>query len=146
EARIAVSVATRVRSPLVDLMRAFGLTPRQWSTLMFALLPDADPSLVQAYRYLARDPACRGLDGRLLAQLVYDPPETRALMARDLSSTSPLIRYQLVDLAPGDSLLFRRIRAASRLVHLLDGTGLDLDPELAELAELGSSGAPLPAG
>jgi SpoVK/Ycf46/Vps4 family AAA+-type ATPase len=142
EARLAVSRTTRITSPLVNLMRLFELTPRQWSTLMFALLPDADPSLVQAYRYLARDPACRGLDGRLLAQLVYDTPETRSLMARDLSSASPLVRYQLVELAPGDSLLFRRIRAASRLVHLLDGTALDLDPELAEIAELASGGAP----
>ena len=142
EARIAASVTTRVTSPLVDLMRRFELTPRQWSALMFALLPEADPSLVQAYRYLARDPACRGLDGRLLAQLVYDTPETRSLMARDLSNTSPLVRYQLVELAPGDSLLFRRIRAASRLVHLLDGTGVDLDPELAELAELAPAAAP----
>ena len=135
-ASIAASLAARARSPLVDLMRAFGLTPRQWSTLMFALLPDADPNLVQAYRYLARDPSCRGLDGRLLAQLVYDTPETRALMARDLSSSSPLVRYQLVELAPGDSLMFRRIRAAGRLVHLLDGTAIALDPELAELAEV----------
>src|ERR1051325_333393 len=60
-------------------------------------------------------------------------------MARDLSSAPPLLRYQLIDLAPGDSLLFRRIRAASRLVHLLDGTSLELDPELAQLA-------PLPGG
>jgi hypothetical protein len=140
EARIAASRATRIRSPLIDLIRAFDLTPRQWSTLMFALLPDADPNLVQAYRYLARDPACRGLDGRLLAQLVYDTPESRSLMARDLSNASPLVRYQLVDLAPGDSLLFRRIRAASRLVHLLDGTRIELDPELAELAELSELG------
>ncbi|HEX2685068.1 MAG TPA: ATP-binding protein, partial [Kofleriaceae bacterium] len=136
EARLAASRAAGVRSPLVDLMRVFGLTPRQWSTLMFAVLPDADPNLVLAYRYLARDPNGRGLDGRLLAQLVYDTPESRSLMARDLSNTSPLVRYQLLDLAPGDSLLFRRIRAASRLVHLLDGTAIDLDPELAELAEL----------
>jgi hypothetical protein len=142
EARIAASVTARVRSPLVDLMRAFGLTQRQWSALMFALLPDADPNLVQAYRYLARDPSCRGLDGRLLAQLVYDTPESRSLMARDLSNASPLVRYQLVDLAPGDSLLFRRIRAASRLVHLLDGTAIGLDPELAELAELAAAGPP----
>jgi hypothetical protein len=140
EARLAASLAAKVRSPLVDLMRAFGLTPRQWSTLMFALLPDADPNLVLAYRYLARDPNGRGLDGRLLAQLVYDTPETRSLMARDLSNSSPLLRYQLLDLAPGDSLLFRRIRAASRLVHLLDGTAADLDPELAELAELRGKG------
>ncbi len=141
EARIAASVAVRARSPLINLMRVFELTPRQWSALMFALLPDADPSLVQAYRHLARDPSCRGLDGRLLAQLVYDTPETRSLMARDLSSASPLVRYQLIDLAPGDSLLFRRIRAASRLVHLLDGTALGLDPELAELAEVSSGTA-----
>jgi pimeloyl-ACP methyl ester carboxylesterase len=143
EARLAASLAAGVRSPLVDLMRVFGLTPRQWSTLMFALLPDADPNLVLAYRYLARDPSGRGLDGRLLAQLVYDTPETRSLMARDLSNSSPLVRYQLIDLAPGDSLLFRRIRAASRLVHLLDGTSIELDPELAELAELRGRG---PAG
>jgi AAA+ superfamily predicted ATPase len=140
EARLAASIAAGVRTPLVNLMRAFELTPRQWSTLMFAVLPDADPNLVLAYRYLARDPGGRGLDGRLLSQLVYDTPETRSLMARDLSNTSPLLRYQLIDLAPGDSLLFRRIRAASRLVHLLDGTSIDLDPELAELAELRGRG------
>ncbi|HEU4734810.1 MAG TPA: ATP-binding protein [Kofleriaceae bacterium] len=140
EARLAASLAAQIRSPLVNLMRVFGLTPRQWSTLMFALLPDADPNLVLAYRYLARDPGGRGLDGRLLAQLVYDTPETRSLMARDLSNSSPLLRYQLLDLAPGDSLLFRRIRAASRLVHLLDGTTIELDPELAELAELRGRG------
>jgi hypothetical protein len=141
EARIAASTAAKIRAPLIDLLRAFELTPRQWSTLMFALLPEADPSLVQAYRYLARDPSCRGLDGRLLAQLVYDTPESRSLMARDLSNASPLVRYQLVDLAPGDSLLFRRIRAAGRLVHLLDGTAIGLDPELAEIAELAPSKA-----
>jgi hypothetical protein len=136
EARLQASLAAGIRSPLINLMRLFDLTPRQWSTLMFALLPDADPNLVQAYRYLARDPSCRGLDGRLLAQLVYDTPESRSLMARDLSNSSPLVRFQLLELAPGDSLLFRRIRAASRLVHLLDGTSVDLDPELVELAEL----------
>jgi hypothetical protein len=136
EARLQASLAMGVRFPLIRLMKAFGVSPRQWSTLMFALLPEADPNLVQAYRYLARDAASRGLDGRLLAQLVYDTPESRSLMARDLSNSSPLLRYQLLELAPGDSLLFRRIRAASRLVHLLDGSAIDLDPELAELAEL----------
>jgi hypothetical protein len=128
---------------LVDLIRVFALTPRQWSTLMFALLPETDPSLVQAYRYLARDDTCRGLDGRLLAQLVYDTPTTRSLMARDLSPSSPLVRYRLVDLgagsAPGESTMFRRIRAATRLVYLLDGTSVELDPELAEICELRTS-------
>src|SRR5262245_45950658 len=66
EARIRATVDANLRSPMVDLIRTFGLTPRQWSTLMFALLPEADPSLIQAYRYLARDDSCRGADGRLL--------------------------------------------------------------------------------
>ncbi len=140
EARIRATVEAGVRSPLVDLIRGFSLTPRQWSTLMFALLPETDPSLVQAYRYLARDESCRGLDGRLLAQLVYDTPTARSLMARDLSASSPLVRFRLVDIgpgnAPGDSVMFRRIRAVTRLVYLLDGTGIDLDPELAELCEV----------
>src|SRR4051812_25756741 len=39
EARIRATAEARVRSPLVDLIRGFDLTPRQWSTLMFALLP-----------------------------------------------------------------------------------------------------------
>jgi len=72
EARIRATIAARVRSPLVDLIRVFELTARQWSTLMFALLPEIDPNLVLGYRYLSRDPSARGLDGRLLAQLVYD--------------------------------------------------------------------------
>ena len=140
EARIRATVEAGKRSALVSLISVFGLTPRQWSTLMFALLPETDPNLVQAYRYLARDDSCRGLDGRLLAMLVYDTPVSRSLMARDLSGTSPLVRNRLVDLtagaAAGDSTMFRRIRPANRLVYLLDGTGVDLDPELADICEL----------
>jgi SpoVK/Ycf46/Vps4 family AAA+-type ATPase len=140
EARIRATIDAKIRSPLVDVIRTFGLTQRQWSALLFALMPEIDPNLVQAYRYLARDSSCRGLDGRLLAQLVYDTPQTRSLMARDLSAGSPLLRYRLLDVtspgAPGDSLMFRRIRAAQRLVYILDGGPLELDPELAELAEL----------
>jgi hypothetical protein len=140
EARIAATIAAGVRAPMIELVRVFQLTPRQWATLMFALLPEADPNLVLAYRYLARDASCRGLDGRLLALLVYDTPPTRSLMARDLSASSPLVRYRLLDIAassaPSDSLMFRKIRAATRLAYLLDGSSLALDPELAELAEL----------
>ncbi|HTR56023.1 MAG TPA: ATP-binding protein [Kofleriaceae bacterium] len=140
EARIAATIAAGLRTPMTDLVRVFELTPRQWATLMFALLPEADPNLVQAYRYLTRDATCRGLDGRLLAMLVYDTPPTRSLMARDLSASSPLVRYRLLDVAPSsapsDSLMFRKIRAATRLSYLLDGSPLALDPELAELAEV----------
>jgi hypothetical protein len=140
EARIRATIEAGVRSPLVDIIRTFQLTQRQWAALVFALMPEVDPNLVQGYRYLTRDANCRGLDGRLLAQLVYDTPQTRSMMARDLSASSPLLRHRLLDVAnpgsPSDSLMFRRIRAAQRLVYLLDGGSLELDPELAELAEL----------
>ena len=151
EARIRATVDAKIRSPLVDVIKRFELTPRQWSALMFALLPEVDPNLVQAYRYLTRDGSCRGLDGRLLAQLVYDTPQTRSLMARDLSASSPLLRYRLIDVpaagTPSESLMFRKIRAAARLVYLLDGGGLELDPELAEFAEIraGSATGSFPA-
>jgi hypothetical protein len=135
EARIRATIDARLRTPLIDLIRIFELTPRQWSTLMFALLPEIDPNLMLGYRYLSRDSSTRSLDGRLLAQLVYDTPQTRSLMARDLAPTSPLVRYRLLDVS-NDSLMFRKLRAASRLVYLLDGGNLDLDPELAEIAEL----------
>jgi hypothetical protein len=135
EARIRATIDARLRSPLVDIIRTFELTARQWSTLMFALLPEIDPNLVLGYRYLSRDANARGLDGRMLAQLVYDTPQTRSLMARDLAPSSPLVRYRLVDLS-ADSLMFRKLRAATRLVYLLDGGNLELDPELAEVAEL----------
>jgi AAA+ superfamily predicted ATPase len=144
EARIDATMEAGIRSPMTELIRVFRLTPRQWATLMFALLPEADPNLVQAYRYLARDGNCRGLDGRLLAMLVYDTPATRSLMARDLSASSPLVRFRLLDVAassaPSDSMMFRKIRAAPRLAYVLDGSPLALDPELAEIAEL--RGAP----
>lgn len=140
EARIRATIEAQIESPLVDLIHTFGLSARQWSALMFALLPEVDPNLVQAYRYLAHDPGCRGLEGRLLAQLVYDTPQSRALMARDLSPSSALVRMRLLEVismgGPNESLMFRRIRAAPRLVYVLDGGHLDLDPELAELAEL----------
>ena len=70
EARIRATIDAKIASPLVELIRTFELSPRQWASLMFALLPEVDPNLVQAYRYLSRDATCRGLDGRLLAQLV----------------------------------------------------------------------------
>jgi hypothetical protein len=138
EARTAATLAgdpARI-TPLLRARALFGLTPRQWASLAFALAPEIDPDLVTAYRYLARDATCRGLDGRLLAHLVYDTPESRSLLARDLGSGSPLVRYRLVEVqANADSLLFRRIRPAMRLVQLADGGALGLDPELAELAE-----------
>ena len=136
EARIRATLDAGSPSPLLRLIPRFGLTPRQWSTLMFAVLPEADPNLVLAYRYLARDPSCRQLDGRLLAQLVYDTPESRSLMARDLSPSSPLVRHRLLDVLPAESLMFRRLRGANRLAYLLDGAPLALDPELADLAEV----------
>ena len=148
EARIRATVEAGGGSPLVDLIRTFELTPRQWASLMFALLPEVDPNLVAAYRYLARDASCRGLDGRLLSMLVYDTPQSRALMARDFSASSPLSRYRLLELSAGESLMFRRIRALPRLVYLLDGNGLELDPELADIAEVRTTqhrGAAFPA-
>jgi len=148
EARIRATVDAGGGSPLVDLIRTFELTPRQWASLMFALLPEVDPNLVAAYRYLARDASCRGLDGRLLSMLVYDTPQSRALMARDFSASSPLSRYRLLELSAGESLMFRRIRALPRLVYLLDGNGLELDPELADIAEVRTTqhrGAAFPA-
>ena len=140
EGRIRATIDAGIESPLVDLIRTFELTPRQWGTLMFALLPEVDPNLVHAYRYLTRDPTTRGLDGRLLTLLVYDTPQTRSLMARDLSPTSPLLRYRLLDTSsssgPSESLMFRKLRAATRLVYILDGGTVELDPELNEIAEL----------
>ncbi len=148
EARIRATVEAGGGSSLVDLIRTFELTPRQWASLMFALLPEVDPNLVAAYRYLARDASCRGLDGRLLSMLVYDTPQSRALMARDFSASSPLSRYRLLELSAGESLMFRRIRALPRLIYLLDGNGLELDPELADIAEVRTTqhrGAAFPA-
>ncbi|HVV82037.1 MAG TPA: ATP-binding protein [Kofleriaceae bacterium] len=138
EARTAATFAGPAGSipPLLRLRALFDLTDRQWASLAFALGPEVDPDLVTAYRYLARDATCRGLDGRLLAHLVYDTPDARSLLARDLGPGSPLVQYRLVELqATSESLLFRRIRPAPRLVQLADGGEVTLDPELTELAE-----------
>ena len=138
EARTAATLAGPPQQvpPLLRVRAIFELTPRQWASLAFALAPEVDPDLVTAYRYLARDATCRGLDGRLLARLVYDTPDARSLLARDLGEGSPLVLYRLVELqATSDSLMFRRIRPAPRLVQLADGGAITLDPELSDVAE-----------
>ncbi|MBC7973747.1 MAG: ATP-binding protein [Myxococcales bacterium] len=48
------------------------------------------------------------------------------------------MRFALLELAPAESLMYRRMRAATRLIYLLDGTQLSLDPDLSEIAELRS--------
>jgi hypothetical protein len=65
-------------------------------------------------------------------------------MSRDLAPTSPLLLYRLIeqDETAGsyDSVLFRRLRPAARLVQLLAGDNSQLDPQLSEVAELRPTG------
>src|SRR6185503_16727086 len=140
EARITATLRAKIHLPYLDLCVRFGLSPAQRLTLAFALMPEVDPKLLVAYRYLSSDPACRGLDARLLAMLVYDTSESRADMSRDLAPTSPLLLYRLIeqDESTGshDSMLFRRLRPAARLVQLLAGDSSQLDPQLSDVAEL----------
>jgi hypothetical protein len=140
DARIAATLAANIRLPYLDMCVRFGLTYAQRLTLSFALMPEVDPKLLVAYRYLSSDPSCRSLDARLLAMLVYDTSESRADMSRDLAPTSPLLLYRLIeqDETAGsyDSVLFRRLRPAARLVQLLAGDASQLDPQLSDVAEL----------
>src|SRR5262245_45905443 len=140
DARITATLRASIHLPYLDLCVRFGLTPAQRLTLSFALMPEIDPKLLVAYRYLSSDPTCRGLDARLLAMLVYDTSESRADMSRDLAPTSPLLLYRLLeqeeDAASHDSMLFRRLRPAARLVQLLAGDSSQLDPQLSDVAEL----------
>ncbi|HET7502225.1 MAG TPA: hypothetical protein VFK02_14505, partial [Kofleriaceae bacterium] len=140
EARIAATLADRIQLPYLELCVRFGLTSAQQQALSFALMPEIDPKLLVAYRYLSSDPTCRSLDARLLAMLVYDTSESRADMSRDLAPTSPLLMYRLIELdetaGTYDSILFRRLRPAARLVQLLAGDGGQLDPQLSDVAEL----------
>ena len=142
DARVAATLAAGIRLPYLDLWVRFGLSDAQRLALNFAVMPEIDPKLLIAYRYLTSDPTCRGLDARLLAMLVYDTAERRADMSRDLAPTSPLLLYRLVeqDETAGtyDSVLFRRLRPAARLVQLLAGDTSQLDPQLSDVAELRS--------
>ena len=47
EARIRATLDQNIRSPFIDLIHTFKLTQRQWATLVFALMPEVDPNLVQ---------------------------------------------------------------------------------------------------
>ena len=146
DARIAATLAAGIRLPYLDLWVRFELSYAQRLALNFAVMPEVDPKLVIAYRYLTSDPTCRGLDARLLAMLVYDSSERRADLSRDLAPTSPLLLYRLIELdetaGSSDSVLFRRLRPAARLVQLLAGDHRQLDPQLSDVAELrGGEGA-----
>jgi AAA+ superfamily predicted ATPase len=140
DARIAATVAENIRLPYIDMCVRFGLSYAQRLALNFAVMPEVDPKLLVAYRYLSADPTCRSLDARLLSMLVYDTAESRADMSRDLAPTSPLLLYRLIELdetaGSYDSILFRRLRPAARLVQLLAGDSRHLDPQLSDVAEL----------
>jgi AAA+ superfamily predicted ATPase len=144
--RIAATLNAGRSLPLIEIARLFRLTQRQIAALTFALMPELDPQLLTAYRYLSQDPSCRGLDARLLATLVYDSPESRAFLSRDLSPRSPLLYYRLLEqedaVGQKDSLLFRRLRPAARLVQMLSGDQRELDPELRDIAELRQGSQP----
>lgn len=152
DARTAATLRDGIRLPYLDMCVRFALTKAQRLTLAFALMPEIDPKLLVAYRYLANDPACRSLDARLLAMLVYDSPAMRADMSRDLSPTSPLLLYRLLEhdetQQSHDSMLFRRLRPSARLVQLLAGDQSLLDPQLSDVAELrgGEAEALFPEG
>jgi len=68
--------------------------------------------------------------------LVYDTPESRAHLSRDLSPVSPLLYFRLLeqDESGGhqESMLYRRLRPSARLVQRLTGEADQLDPQLAE--------------
>ncbi|HWO24469.1 MAG TPA: ATP-binding protein [Kofleriaceae bacterium] len=140
ETRIERTLVRGASLPLIDLVRAFGLDARQRATLTLALAGEIDTNLPVALRYLANDPGLRHVDGRLLSMLVYDSVRARARLARDLSPRSPLVFYRLLEVdesaARHDSILYRRIRPASRLVPYLTGGELELDPELDGVARL----------
>jgi Mrp family chromosome partitioning ATPase len=126
--------------PLIDLVRAFNLDARQRAALTLALAAEIDSNLPVALRYLVNDPGLRHVDGRLLSMLVYDSVRSRSRLARDLSPRSPLVFYRLLELDEStsrhDSVLYRRIRPASRLVPYLAGGDSELDPELETVARL----------
>ncbi|HSK02464.1 MAG TPA: ATP-binding protein [Kofleriaceae bacterium] len=140
ETRIERTLARGGALPLIDLVRAFHLDARQRAALTLALAVEVDTSLPVALRYLANDPGLRHVDGRLLSMLVYDSVRDRSRLARDLSPRSPLVFYRLLELdetaSRHDSILYRRIRPAARLVPYLAGGGLELDPELDGVARL----------
>ncbi len=142
--RVAATLAAGLQLPLCEIWRRFSMTRTQQAALTFALMAELDPKLLVAFRYLAHDPSCRSLDARLLAMLVYDTPESRVHLSRDLSPHSPLRFYRLLEIDElervRESMLFRRIRPSSRLVQMLTGEYDDLDPELVEIAQL--SGEP----
>ena len=145
EARWKATVAAGRSLPLVDLSRRFALTGYQYATLILALMPEFDPDLLLAYRYLANDLACRGLDARLLSVLVYETLESRVNLQRDLSPLSPLVLYRLLE--PDDSLggsrepsLYRRIQAAPRLVEIAARGANELDAQMRDAATLVPSG------
>jgi Mrp family chromosome partitioning ATPase len=146
ETRIERTLIRGGALPLIDLVRAFNLDARQRAALTLALAVEIDTNLPVALRYLANDPGLRHVDGRLLSMLVYDSVRARSRLARDLSPRSPLVFYRLLELdesaARHDSILYRRIRPASRLVPYLAVGELELDPELDGVARLVALAAP----
>jgi hypothetical protein len=141
EMRIEATLAAGRELPLLELVRTFSLDARQRMTLTLALASELDAGLLVALRYLSNDPTSRHIDGRLLSILVYDSVRARSRLARDLSPSSPLVFYRLLDVEEAggtrqSSILHRRIRPAPRLLPYLEAGDRELDPELEGFARV----------
>jgi hypothetical protein len=128
DARIAATVGANIRLPYLDLCVRFGLSYAQRLALSFALMPEVDPKLLIAYRYLSSDP--RRSPRAPAAMLVYDTESRagcRAIWRRPRRCRLPADQQD--ETAGVRLVLFRRLRPAAR-GQLLAGDAAT-DPQLS---------------
>jgi hypothetical protein len=141
EAKLAESQKLGEPLPFDQLRRAFALTPTEQRALLILLAVEVNPRLRQLMRYLVNESTRIHADIGLLELLVYNAPQTRDGLVREMSADGRLFRYRLIEAIGGrraqdeSPFLLRPVKVNGRVIELMHGV-VRLDREIADVATL----------
>jgi hypothetical protein len=142
ESRIEATARAGRSLPLVELARRLRLSPRQRLLVGLLVALEVDPALDQVAVGLAGALGLPPRSARLLAELAGEERAERLAALGELAPGAPLRAGAVVGAAPaeGDPLL-AALHPAPRVVALIAGAPLALDPALGRLAALSTGEA-----
>ncbi|MBK7078859.1 MAG: ATP-binding protein [Myxococcales bacterium] len=126
----ALEDAAHGRSPLAELLDEFGLSPLARLVLMVTVAPHISDEAARLYRIASGDPARALIDEGLVVKLL-GPRVNPHDVARELDPDRPLVRWGLVQVAPGPVRRFAPLSVDPLVLARLRGEALTADPEAA---------------
>ncbi len=128
QAALDLEAAVVGRTPMADLIAEFRLSPLARLILMAVAAPQISDEAARLYRIVADDPTRALVDEGLVVRLL-GPRVNPHDLARELDADRPLVRFGLVQVAPGPVRRFAALTVDPLVIARLRGEPLDEDPD-----------------